>query len=466
MGRCRFCNREAGLLRREHAHCVRLNVEGVQRLRALVADRELPPSACAEEVRRVAGRHRVFEDQRQVALAEGWRSSVAASLRAGGLGREEEERLDALLDEFGLSRREVDSDGLWEQVAKRRRNAAEERIGELVSEAAAVALSVGPEGGSSDADARTGRALAAIEDAMRSAVEEGELSNSEHRGALIAGFEAEMSRLVAGHLVTAEHEEALETLFVHFRLDDEEKRKLNRHGVHERFVQALVLHDLSQGVVSQRQHFEGDELPFRFKGSETLLWLFQGVEYRTTEKEVRGSSSVGPLLGSGTVWGSGYVGEEEVPVSDSGILGVTTGHVYFAGSDLRFRIPHDRIVTLRPLAGGVGLTQDRPEARPEFFLLADPDFAYALVRNAPAGPTPSPSSPVLRLQEQGRPEAARPTPSVGGTGFTRTGREGPADGGEMAGENGCGQGCGKGCGMGCLVVFIPIGVLVLAELVF
>lgn len=466
MGRCRFCNRDAGLLRREHAHCVRLNGEGVQRLRALVADRELPPSACAEEVRRVAGRHRVFEDQRQVALAEGWRSSVTAALRAGGLGREEEERLDALLGEFGLSRHEVDTDGLWKQVAKRRRSAAEERIGELVSEAAVIVRSVGSEGGSSDADASTGRALAGIEDALQSAVEEGELSSSERREALIAGFEEEMSRLVAGHLVTADHEEALETLFLHFGLGEEDKGRLNRNGVQERFVQALVLYDLSQGVVSQRQRFEGDELPFRFKGSETLLWLFQGVRYRTTEKEVRGSSSVGPLLGSGTVWGSGYVGEEEVPVSDRGILGVTTGHVYFAGSDLRFRIPHDRIVTLRPLADGIGLTQDRPEARPEFFLLADPDFAYALVRNAPAGLTPSPSSSVLRLQEQGRPEATRPTPSVGGTGFTRTGREGPADGGEQTGEDGCGQGCGKGCGVGCLVVFIPIGVLVLAELVF
>lgn len=465
MGRCRYCRRDAGFFRREHEECRRSNAAGIERIAELVGESEFSPEAGAEEVRRVAGRNYVSKEQRRVALAEGWRSSVAAGLRAGELGRGEEERLDALLGEFGLSRLDVDTDGLWKKVAKRRRKAAEERIGELVSEAAAVVLSVGSEGGSSDADTSAGRALAGIEDALQSAVEEGELSSSERREALIAGFEAEMSRLVAGYLVTADHEEALETLYLHFGLGEEDKGRLNRNGVQERFVQALVLYDLSRGVVSQRQHIEGDELPFRFKGSETLLWLFQGVKYRTTEKEVRGSSSVGPLPGSGTVWGSGYVGEEEVPVSDSGILGVTTGHVYFAGSDLRFRIPHDRIVTLRPLADGVGLTQDRPNARPEFFLLADPDFAYELLRSAPAGLTPSPSSPVLRLQEQGRPEATRPTPSVGGTGFTRTGREGPADGGEMAGEDGCGQGCGKGCGMGCLV-FIPIGVFILAELVF
>lgn len=455
MGRCRYCRRDAGFFRREHEECRRSNAAGIERIAELVGESEFSPEAGAEEVRRVAGRNYVSEEQRRVALAEGWRSRVTAGLRAGGIGREEEERLDALLGEFGLIRREVDPDGLWKQVAKRRRSAAEERIGELVSEAAAIVRSAGSERGSSDADTNVGRALAGIEDALQSAVEEGELSSSERREALIAGFEAEMSRLVAGHLATADHEEALETLFLHFGLGEQDKGSLNRNGVQERFVQALVLYDLSRGVVSQRQHFEGDELPFRFKGSETLLWLFQGVRYRTTETELHGASFEG----------TGYVQEEETPVGDIGILGVTTGHIYFAGSDLHFRIPYDRIVTVGCRADGIGLTQDRPEARPEFFLLADPDFAYALVRSAPAGLTPSPSSPVLRLQEQGRPEVTRPTPSVGGTGFTRTGREGPADGGEMAGEDGCGQGCGKGCGMGCLV-FTPIGVFILAELVF
>ena len=208
-----------------------------------------------------------------------------------------------------------------------------------------------------------------------------------------------MSRLVTGQLVTADHEGALETVFLHLRLNDEEKRKLNRNGVHERFVQALVLHAPSQGVVRQRQCFEGDELPFRFKASETLLWLFQGVEYRTTQKELYGSSSAG----------TGYVVEEEMPVSDTGLLG-----------------------------------------------------AYELLRSVPAGLTPSSSAPVGRLPEQGQDEPTRPRPtrSVGGAAFTRSGLEGPAAGGEQTGEDGCGQGCGI-----CCAVLIPIGVFVLAELV-
>lgn len=457
MGRCRFCNREAGLFRREHAHCERLNVEGVQRLEALVADSELPPSACAEEVRRVAGRHRVSAEQRQAALAEGWRSSVTARLSAGGLGREEEERLDALLGEFGVSRHEVDTGGLWKQVANRRRSAAEERIKGLVLEAVAAARGVGSEGSASDADAGTARALAAVEDAMRQAAEEGELSNSECREAVVAGLEAEMERLVAGELVTGDQERTLETVFLHFGLDDREKEKLNRNGVHERFVQALVLCDLSEGVAEQRQHVDaaGDDLPFRLKGSETLLWLFQNVEYRTTETEMWGYS----------MQGTGWVGEEETSVSDTGLLGVTTGHLYFYSPSHRFRIPHDRIVTLRPRADGVGLTQDRPEARPEYFLLDDADFAYELLRSVPALPEPSRSRTRDQVKEQGQREPldSRPARSAGGTGFKRTRRKGPGDGGKIGrdGEDGC----GKGCGMGCLV-FVPIGVYVFAELVF
>ncbi|MCY3592366.1 MAG: hypothetical protein OXH32_12135 [Acidobacteria bacterium] len=461
MGRCRFCNREAGLFRREHADCVRLNAEGVQRLTALVADSELPPSACAEEVRRVAGRHRISAEQRQAALAEGWRSSVTASLGAGGLGREEEERLRALLGEFGLSPREVDSDGLWKQVADRRKRAAEGRIKGLVSEAVAAARGVGPEGSSSDADARTASALAAVEDAMRQAAEGGELSNVERREAVVAGLEAEMERLVAGELVTADQERTLETVSLHFGLDDQEKEKLNRNGVHERFVQALVLYDLSEGVAGQRQHVDpsGDDLPFRLKESETLLWLFQRVEYRTTETELWGHSFKG----------TGWVGEEEMSVSDTGLLGVTTGHLYFYSPNHRFRIPHGRIVTLRPRADGIGLTQDRPEARPEYFLLDDADFAYELLRNVPALPAPLPSHTrdQVKEQEQREPPDSRPARSAAGTGFKRTRRKGPEDGEKIGGDgnDGCGEGCGKGCGMGCLV-FVPIGVYVFAELVF
>ena len=461
MGKCRFCNREAGLLRREHADCERLNAEGVQRLTTLVADSELPPSACAEEVRRVAGRHRVSTEQRQAALGEGWRLSVAAGMDAGGLDREEEERLRALLGEFGLSPPEVDSEGLLKQVVKRRASAAEVRVKELVSEAVAAARGVGPEGSSGDADAGTARALAAVEDAMRQAASEGDLSNSERREAVVAGLEAEMERLVAGELVTADQERALETVFLHFRLDDHEKEKLNRNGVHERFVQALVLYDLSEGVAEQRQHVDaaGDDLPIRLKGSETLLWLFQNVEYTTTEKEVYGVSSRDV----------GVVTEEDTSVWDTGLLGVTSGHVYFAGSSRHFRIPHDRIVTLGPRADGIGLTQDRPEARPEYFLLDDADFAYELLRSIPALPAPSPSATGVRVQEQPQrePPDSRPARSAGGTGFKRTRRKGPEDGGKIGGDgnDGCGEGCGKGCGMGCLV-FVPIGVYIFAELAF
>ncbi|MXX75438.1 MAG: hypothetical protein F4Y77_08545 [Holophagales bacterium] len=429
------------MFRREHAECERLNVEGVQRLAALVADRELPPGVCAEEVRRVAGRHRVSAEQRQAALAEGWRTSVAARLGAGGLDCEEEERLRALLGEFGLSPHEVDTGGLWKQVAHRRKRAAEERVGELVSEAISVARSAGPEEGPGDVGPQTRIALAVVEDAIRQVADEGELSNAERREAVVAGLEAEMERLVAGEKVTADQERTLETVFLHFGLDDHEKEKLNRNGVHERFVQALVLYDLAAGVAEQRQHVDpsGDDLPFRLKGSETLLWMFQNVEYRTTESEMWGYS----------LDGTGWVGEEEMSVSDTGLLGVTTGHLYFYSPNHRFRIPHDRIVTLRPRADGIGLTQDRPEARPEYFLLDDADFAYELLRSVPLG--------------QREPPDSRPARSAGGTGFKRTRRKGPEDGGK-SGED-MNDGCGKGCGMGCLV-FVPIGVCVFAELVF
>ena len=161
-----------------------------------------------------------------------------------------------------------------------------------------------------------------------------------------------MSRLVAGHLVTADHEEALETLYLHFGLGEEDKGRLNRNGVQERFVQALVLYDLSRGVVSQRQHFDGDELPFRFKGSETLLWLFQGVRYRTTETGGAWRLLGRPATGVGDRLGVGVrSARRRRRLSDTGILGVTTGHIYFAGSEPPFSDPP------RPHRHGEGLAR-------------------------------------------------------------------------------------------------------------
>ena len=66
---------------------------------------------------------------------------------------------------------------------------------------------------------------------------------------------------------------------------------------------------------------------------------------------------------------------------DTGLLGITTRHMYFAGDSKRFRVRHDRIVTIEPYSDGVGIMRDSVRARPETFRIGDGWFAYNLLRN-------------------------------------------------------------------------------------
>ena len=56
---------------------------------------------------------------------------------------------------------------------------------------------------------------------------------------------------------------------------------------------------------------------------------------------------------------------------DTGLLGLTTKHVYFAGSRKKFRVRYDRIVSLDPYEDGFGIIWDAQAAKPQTFRTGD-----------------------------------------------------------------------------------------------
>ena len=64
--------------------------------------------------------------------------------------------------------------------------------------------------------------------------------------------------------------------------------------------------------------------------------------------------------------------------ADTGMLGLTTKHIYFAGSRKRFRVRYDRIVAFEPYSDELGIMQDAQTARPQTFRTGDGWFAYNL----------------------------------------------------------------------------------------
>ena len=63
------------------------------------------------------------------------------------------------------------------------------------------------------------------------------------------------------------------------------------------------------------------------------------------------------------------------------MVGLTTKHVYFAGSRKKFRVRYDRIVSFEPYEEGFGIMRDAQTARPRTFRTDDRWFPYNLATN-------------------------------------------------------------------------------------
>ena len=72
---------------------------------------------------------------------------------------------------------------------------------------------------------------------------------------------------------------------------------------------------------------------------------------------------------------------EETVHAGTGMLGLTTKHIYFAGSRKRFRVRYDKIVAFEPFSDGFGIMRDAQTAKPQTFRTDDGWFAYNLVTN-------------------------------------------------------------------------------------
>ena len=72
---------------------------------------------------------------------------------------------------------------------------------------------------------------------------------------------------------------------------------------------------------------------------------------------------------------------EETVHAGTGLLGLTTKHIYFGGSRKRFRVRYDRIVAFDPYEDGFGIMRDAQTAKPQTFRTGDGWFPYNLAAN-------------------------------------------------------------------------------------
>ena len=367
MGACRYCGQNAGFLRKEHGQCRQRHFAGMEEMVNLAARAagaaSFNEAALRQTLNAIAARSYAGEDDVNGALSKGWIRGVEHAMADGILTRDEETRLREFRDRMAL-----DADS---RTGPGEATLARATIDRLTLDARLAALATE----SADSHLQT----------LSTFIRQAGLSAAESRQLLIRAWETAVEGTLEDGVFTLDEENALARYLNHFDLTSQD---VNGNGAHTSLVQAAVIRDVANGIIPQRQKVEGP-LPFNLMKSEQLVWVIDGVDYleTVTRRERRGTShGVSIRVARGlyyrpSTFRSRTVEWEETPHLDSGLLGLTTKHIYFSGSRKRFRVRYDRIVTMEPYSDGMEIMRDGQTAKPQRFVTGDGWFVYNLATN-------------------------------------------------------------------------------------
>ena len=366
-GTCRYCGQQAGIFHRNHQECQEAHQSGWEEMIQLAAQAAAAHSFNKATLRQTLGaiaqRSRATGEDIDRALEEGFRQGVAHAMSDGILTRDEEERLRTFRDRLVLENSAADPNSLAELDL-----AGADRV---MLEARLAAISV------RDGDCH-------LRDLTLSIRQAG-LGQGEANRLLIRAWETAVQGALEDGLLSLDEENALAKYAGHFSLTQQD---LDQNGAQTSLVQAAVIRDVTQGIIPQRQLASG-HVPFNLMKSEQLVWVIQDVDYLETvvRRERQGTShglSIRVARGlyyRPSTFRSQPIEWEETVHADTGMLGLTTKHIYFAGSRKRFRVRYDKVVAFEPFSDGFGIMRDAQTAKPQTFRTGDGWFPYNLAVN-------------------------------------------------------------------------------------
>lgn len=160
-------------------------------------------------------------------------------------------------------------------------------------------------------------------------------------------------------------------------------------GLAAKIVKASIIRSLSNGEVPDPNIAIDGNLPFLFQKSEKLIWVFKGVKYleQVTRSEYRGGSQgVSIRVTKGVYYRTGAFKGRKVEVEElkdrgTGLVALTTKHIYFGSSQTSFKIPYSKIVALQTYSDGIQVQKDGLRSKPQIFKGLDGWFASNIVSN-------------------------------------------------------------------------------------
>ncbi len=230
-----------------------------------------------------------------------------------------------------------------------------------------------------------GNPLDSLEQQLHGLAEAHSIDPSQIKRELVTGWEKAVQTALEDRVLSVEEETRLSTFADRFGLSQVD---LDTNGSYTQMIQAGVLRDILDGKLPERIKVEGN-LPFNFQKSEQLIWVFQGVKYyeqKTRREYVGGSKGASVRVAKGfylrTSSFKGHpVEKTETVHMGTGILGVTSKHIYFSSGQKSFRIPYSKIVSFQPYSDGIGIQRDAATAKPQTFVTGQGWFTYNLISN-------------------------------------------------------------------------------------
>lgn len=232
---------------------------------------------------------------------------------------------------------------------------------------------------------RTGGDMVGLDKRLADAVADHGLSFPEKTQLLVSGYEKCVDAFLNDGLLDADEEARLVACQERFDLSQE---TLDRNGKYMKVGKAAVLRRVMEGNVPENVAIEGG-IPVNFQRGEKPVWVFNRCQYLEdiVRRQIVGrSQGMSFRVMSGVYYRVGGFKGEPVMTTErknlgAGMLVVTEKNLYFVGPGKTTRIPYAKVVSFTPYSDAVGVMRDAATAKPQFFVVDDPWFAFNLITN-------------------------------------------------------------------------------------
>lgn len=215
--------------------------------------------------------------------------------------------------------------------------------------------------------------------------EEYGIDATDRRAILVKAWEGSVELFLEDGILDEIEEKKLFGFMKKYGLNQDD---LDLNGMYMKTVKAATIRDILNGKLPKRVSFT-TTLPINLQKGENVIWAFPDTKYledKTRRQTVGGSKGFNVRIAKGVYYRTGQFRgtsmeyTERVHV-DSGIVVITTKHIYFHGPRKPIRIPYNKIVSFQPMSDGIGIMKDTATAKPQYFMVGDGWFIYNLVAN-------------------------------------------------------------------------------------